>query len=63
MFINTAVTNRVNAPLYRIKGAGYLVVIYVRDARGKFTEVDRHTGTRSSVVSARNASLSTYKVA
>jgi len=63
MFVNTAVTNRVNAPLYRIKGADYLVVIYVRDARGKFTEVERHTGTRASVVASRNASLATYKVA
>ena len=58
MFINTLVVGSINAPLYRMRDH-YLVVVYKRNARGVFTEVDRHKGTRRSVVASRNISVTT----
>lgn len=62
MFINTVAVGKVNAPLYQLKGASYLVIVYVRDARGKFGEVVRFTGTRSSVVASRNSTVTNHTV-
>jgi hypothetical protein len=59
MFINTVAVGRVNAPLYRT-GSVYLVIVYVRNMRGKFSEVERYTGTRSSVVASRNTAVTIH---
>ena len=59
MFINTVAVGSINAPLYQMRGH-YLVIVYVRNARGKFGEVVRHTGTRASVVASRNASVAAH---
>jgi hypothetical protein len=62
-FINTVATGKVNAPMYRIGGKHYLVIMWVRDARGVFKIVDRFMGTRSSVAASRNTAVASLNLA